>query len=124
MTRILTFGPCKDESGAKTGEDQRFALFVNLFVGGGNLLHFNPQSGPTSRSREDGAKEAKVVRAWKAISTEVDGGRSLNESGGTIILDQKSHELVMKYLVAAPRGTGEADVVDDLIDWVSAAPSE
>jgi hypothetical protein len=125
MTRTLTFGPCTDPATQQPSACcKRFALFVNLFISGGNLLHFNPASGPTSRTPEARRQEAKVVRAWKAISDETgaDGARKLKTDGGTLTFDQSTFVLVEKYLAAAPAGTQDADVVDELLDWVSAAP--
>lgn len=128
MTRTLTFGLGTDTAtGAPSDEAQRFALLVNLFIGGGNLLHFNPASGPTSRSRDERAKEARIVRAYEAVSHEVGtpvGGRTLNDQGGALVLDQKCFELLVKYLEAAPAGTGDSARIDDLLDWVNAAPQD
>ncbi|HEY3158183.1 MAG TPA: hypothetical protein VGJ78_04405 [Vicinamibacterales bacterium] len=124
MTRTLTFGPCTDQATNQPSACcKKFALFVNLFIAGGNLLHFNPSSGPTSRTPEERRQEAKVVRAWKAISDETgpDGARKLKTDGGTLTFDQPTFALVEKYLAAAPGGTQDADVIDDLLDWVSAA---
>ena len=125
MTRTLTFGPCTDPATQQPSTCcKKFALFVNLFIAGGNLLHFNPASGPTSRTPEERRQEAKVVRAWKAISDEVEPtpARKLKTDGGTITVDQPTFVLIEKYLAAAPAGTQDADVVDELLDWVSAAP--
>ncbi len=122
MTRTLTFGPCKHDDGTLTGECKRFTLFVNLFLLGGNILHFNPQTGPISRSPTDRKMEAKIVKAYKAISDELpDGTRSLKLEGGTISLDQPQFVLLERYLAAGPAGTQESDAVQDLIEWVSAA---
>jgi hypothetical protein len=124
MTRNLVFGSRKVKSAAATAEELRFALLVNLFIAGGNILHYNAQTGPTTRPREAAKDEARFVRAYKAISDELPGQpglRHLKLGGGTLVLDQDTFLLVEKYVHAAPRGTQDADLVDDLFDWISSA---
>jgi hypothetical protein len=124
MTRLLRFGSRKTKNGAPTAEERRFALLVNLFIAGGNILHYHPQTGPTTRRREEAKMEATFVRSYKAISDELPnqpGIRTLKLGGGVLTLDQPTFLLLENYLHAAPRGTQDADLVDDLFDWVSAA---
>lgn len=120
----------------ESGEDRKFARLVNLFVTGGNVLHFNPQSGPTSRSREERKLEARIVRAYKAISYPIDdqqnavvegegsGGRKLNAAGGAMTLEISEFKLLEKYLVAAPANTLESDVVEEVLEWVESLPAD
>lgn len=107
-------------------DEKRFALFYNLFVAGGNQVYRQPQTGlPLARARDERGKEGRIITALEALSLEVDeqtGARRLRPEGGTLTLDQKQHELVMKYLEAAPAGTQDSARVDALLDWVGAAP--
>ncbi len=126
MTRTLVFKPWTD---AADPERVRFALLINKFLSGGNLLHFNPQTGgQTARKPEDRRCEAKFVRAYKSISNKHlnaegkdEGELRLKPEGGTLTLDQPTFALLERYLDAAPTVTQEADVFSDLLDWVSAA---
>ena len=110
MVRKLTF----------TAEDaERFKLLYLGFVIGGNVTNKTGQ-----RSRDERAKEAKILRAFKAISVEEGEARALAVNGHAMVmdLDQKQHDLLSKYLEAAPFPTQQSDDVDDLIDWLESAP--
>lgn len=125
-TRTLVFG---------AGESKKFARFVTMFNTGGNILHFNANTGvAASRSQEDSRKEAEIVRAYKKISDEVDENdkpvigegdrpdrRKLKPEGGSVTISQSAFTLLEKYLIAAPRNTSESDLAADMIDWVSLA---
>lgn len=110
MRRVLKFE--KDDT-------RRFELFYNGFVSGGNFTYRQSE-----RSRDIRAKESRILKAIKAISTEAGETRALIEDGGTIVLDQKQFEILEKYLEVAPFFTQISDEVDELLDWVSAADKE
>lgn len=119
MTRILKFGT--------TEEDAERFRYVHLgFTLGGNMLHRNGEK----RERDVRANEATILRQLKAISREKESGenggkeRELLADGGEVRIDQKQHELLMKYIAAAPFLTEVSDSVDEALDWVSAAPED
>jgi hypothetical protein len=118
-TRSLTFAP---------EDTKRFELLLTGFLLGGNQLY--PQS---SRTRDDRKREAKILRALKAISDPpiVPSGngqppdetrRSLSVTGGAVSLEQDQFDIVIKYVEACPFLTHVSDDVDDLLDWLYAAP--
>jgi hypothetical protein len=122
MTRRLTFGP----------EDaQKFDLVLTGFLQGGNALN---QSN--KREAHERKKEAKVLRALKGISDPVASNgkptnplvdneqRQLRTGGGDVVLEQDQHEVLVKYIEACPFTTQISDLVDDLLDWLHAAPRE
>lgn len=113
MTRTLTFTP---------DDAPRFELLYTGFLQGGNTLH------PNSRTRDERKKEAKILRALKAISVGEPTAikRELltsDASNASITLEQDQHDLLVQYVEACPFTTQVSDVVDDLIDWLRAAPS-
>lgn len=122
MVRILKF------DGSNETDKLRFGTLFGAFCLGGNRL-LNQSSG--ARSRDERAKDAKVLKALKAIAFEstegADGSRKtyrLGDEGGEVRLDQKQHKLLMSYVEAAPFPTEQSDQLDDLLDWLDAAPSE
>ncbi len=128
ITRTLTFAAAPGDSTNPSEEQKKFALLVNLFLSGGNTLHFDPQRGQTARTKDDRRNEAKFVRAYKAIAVEQkddkgipNGAWLLNAEGGTIAMEQDTYKLLEKYMEAAPSLTQDSDRIDDLLDWVSAA---
>ncbi len=129
-TRTLTFKASEGTRDNPSDEQKRFALLVNMFINGGNLLHYDARTGlQSSRKGEDKRTEAKFVRGYKAISDPQhdDAGRPngqfvLKPEGGSITMEQKpTFELLERYIDAAPGGTQEADKIVDLLDWVGAA---
>jgi hypothetical protein len=118
-TRTLTF----------TAEDgKRFELLLTGFLLGGNQANKD-----ASRSRDDRKREAKILRGLKAISdapiTPSTNGqppdetrRTLHAAGGAVVLEQDQLDVVIKYVEACPFLTHVSDDVDDLLDWLYAAP--
>jgi hypothetical protein len=122
-TRTLTFTP---------DDGKRFELLLTGFLLGGNQAN-QSESGARSRSRDDRKREAKIVRALKAISdapvTASTNGqppdearRTLRATGGAVVLEQDQLDVVIKYVEACPFLTHVSDDVDDLLDWLYAAP--
>jgi hypothetical protein len=109
MTRILFF---------KSEDKEKYDLLINLYILGGNVSHFDPQRGQTARTRDERKKEAKIIRAYKAIE-----GNSRFE-GGKLVLEQDVYEVLIKYLEAAPAPTQQSVEVDELLDWANAAEKE
>lgn len=127
-TRTLVFKATDNPLDSPSEEQKRFALLVNRFLTGGNAVHFDPQRGPVARNRDDQRNEARFVRAFKSVSYELrdaegklTGERTLKLEGGTLVLEQPTFTLLEKYIAAAPSTTQDADVICDLLDWVSAA---
>lgn len=113
MIRTVTFGP--DDVGKR-----RYTTLVSAFILGGNALL---QKSQGQRSRDDRAKDAKVMRELKRIGDEQNDQLRLKPEGGALLFDQKQHEHVMKYCEAAPLPTQQSDDLDDLLDFLSAARS-
>ena len=109
MTRSLEFKP---------EEKDKYELFIMLFDLGGNILHFNPQQGQTTRSRDERKKEAKIIRAY----TSIEGNGKF--AGGRIVLEQNVYELLIRYLEAAPAPTKQSVEIDELLDWANAAEKD
>ena len=110
--RTLTFG---------AGDNAKFILFWNAFQAGGNQVH---RSTNGQRPVDDRRKEAKVMRALKAISIVLDdttGSRKLASEGGTFSVEQPAFVLIEKYLAEAPLPTEVSDELDALMEWVSLA---
>jgi hypothetical protein len=107
--------------------DRAKTRFEKLYVGfiiGGNILHQDK-----SRTRDDRAKEAGVLRQLKSVSVEAPtsldlGMRALNGGPGKIQLDAKQYEILKKYVEAAPFPTQDSDDVDDALDWLCSAKGE
>lgn len=117
MTRTLTFD---------AADGKRFELLLTGFLLGGNQANKD-----TSRSRDDRKRESKILRALKAISDPAlatngqppdETRRTLHEAGGAVTLEQDQLDLVIKYVEACPFLTHVSDDVDDLLDWLHAAP--
>ena len=107
MTRILIF--TKDDT-------RKFELFYTGFVTGGNFVHRNGD-----RTRDERAKEAKIVRAIKNISEDAGETRTLSKSGGVIELEIEPFRLLEKYVENAPFNTQISDEIMDLLEWISVA---
>jgi hypothetical protein len=109
-----------------TPEDKdKFRLLYVGFVAGGNAIHRNGET----RSRDQRAKEAAILRQLKAMSVrtpnDMDPEMRVLNGGGKLVIDAKQLEVLKRYIEAAPFPTHESDVVDDLLDWISGAqPSE
>ena len=118
MTRTLTFAP---EDG------KRFELLLTGFLLGGNQANKD-----ASRTRDDRKREAKILRALKQISDPPSSNgqppdemrRALHQAGGAVALEQDQLDMVIKYVEACPFLTHVSDDVDDLLDWLYAAPRE
>lgn len=119
MTRTLTFG---------TDDGKRFELLYAGFVLGGNTLHQQ-----TSRAAHERKQEAKILRAFKAVSDPAPAnGQPADESvrrlrlpgeGELVVaLEQDQLDLLVKYVEACPFLTHVSDQVDELLDWLHATP--
>jgi hypothetical protein len=122
-TRTLTFAP---------EDTKRFELLLTGFLLGGNQAN-QSENGAKSRTRDDRKREAKILRALKAISDPPlvpssngqppdETRRSLQITGGAVSLEQDQLDIVIKYVEACPFLTHVSDDVDDLLDWLYAAP--
>jgi len=110
MIRTFTF--------TKT-DAKKFEMLYSGFLAGGNALHQT-----AAPKRDERIKERSILRALKAISEETNAEtrtRKLHAAGGAVTLEQADHELLLKYLEAAPFATVVSDELADLLDWVSAA---
>ena len=100
-------------------DGEKFAMLYTGFLIGGNGLH--PQG---TRTRDERIKERTILTALKAVSEETNAetkARKLLAEGGVVAIEQPLHELLMKYLEAAPYATAVSDDLADLLDWVAAA---
>lgn len=119
MIRVLTFDPYAPSELEQSTSARRWALLYRAFVLGGDAVHGDRRG---AREREDRAKEARVLRALKAISVDDNGDRRrLRNLGGELRLQQRDFETLERYVAAAPLPTIESEALDDLIEWIAAA---
>jgi hypothetical protein len=121
MRRLLTF---------TRDDDKKFDLLYTGFLLGGNTVN------QSSRPPHERKKEAKIQRALKAVSEPMpptdgqpadDNRRRLRTSdvgGIEVALEQDQHDLLLKYVEACPFLTHVSDQVDELLDWLHAAPRD
>lgn len=106
MVYQVTFG--KDDA-------ERFALFYESFVLGGN----NAQD---KKNIEVLRREIAVLDALDAISEDTGRGRTMRPGPQTVTLDQPQYQLVKRYLDAfvSVTSTSGARRVVALVDWFDA----
>lgn len=106
----------------KNDDGRKFAaLLYQGFTVGGNVMN-RDRKGP-----EITRKEAGILRKFRKIGAVTEDGTSFelrDEAETTLLLTVPEFEMLKNYFEATPWATRLSIDIEDIMDWLSTAPTE